>query len=83
MTSRPSSRRGVRVRAALAVIAAALAVLTAALPDWIEKVLGVSPDAGGGGLEWVIALAFVLLAIFCGASVRDEHRRRARAEAGR
>ena len=40
-----------------------LFVLTAARPDWIEATLGVNPDAGSGALEWLLAGAFLAVAL--------------------
>jgi hypothetical protein len=42
-------------------------VLTAARPDWIEAMLGVNPDAGSGALEWLLAGAFLAVALVSGA----------------
>lgn len=44
-----------------------LCVLTAARPDWIEAMLGVNPDAGSGALEWLLAGAFLAVALVSGA----------------
>ena len=40
--------------AASAVACAALLLLTAAWPTWIERIFGVDPDAGSGLIEWAI-----------------------------
>jgi hypothetical protein len=37
-----------------------LALLTALCPEWIEYVLGWSPDQHSGSLEWYIVAAFFL-----------------------
>lgn len=41
---------------AMAIGSGALLLLTVALPDWIEVVFGIDPDAGNGSLEWMITL---------------------------
>jgi hypothetical protein len=41
-----------RVEAVLAVLAAALGVLTVAVPAWIEVLTGLDPDAGSGALDF-------------------------------
>lgn len=46
----------VLVNVVLAVACAALVALTIAVPDWIEAVFGVDPDAGSGALEWLICI---------------------------
>jgi hypothetical protein len=56
-----------RVRAWIATVAAALGaaltVLTAFVPDWIEAFLGVAPDGGDGSAELYLLGALVVLAI--------------------
>lgn len=51
------------------IAAAALASLTAAVPDWIEAVLGISPDRGSGWLEWSCVTLLAALAFLCAAIV--------------
>lgn len=40
-------------------------IVTAAWPDWIEKLFGFDPDGGNGSLEWliVVVLAVVTIAV--------------------
>lgn len=59
----------------LAVVCAALAVLTAFVPDWIERLIGMAPDDGSGELEWGIVLAFAVAAATFGWFARAEWRR--------
>lgn len=66
------SRTGVTF--SLAALFAALAVLTLIVPDWIEVVFGVEPDAGSGSLEWAIALVFGVLAVLSGLLGRRQLR---------
>jgi hypothetical protein len=53
-------RSRLRVDAVLASLNAFLLVLTLVVPDWIEVVLRVDPDAGSSELEWLTAGAFAL-----------------------
>jgi hypothetical protein len=51
-----------------------LAVLTAVVPDWIEVVFGVEPDAGSGALEWAIVGMFGVLAAIAAAFGRRDYK---------
>jgi hypothetical protein len=42
-----------------------LAVLAVAAAHWFEVLTGLDPDAGSGLLEYLIAAAFLALAITC------------------
>jgi hypothetical protein len=64
---------------ALAAACAALAVLTAFVPDWIELTLGLSPDDGGGEFEWGLVLAFAVAAVAAAGWARRDWRRWVRA----
>ena len=59
-------RRRARVELGLAVIAAVLAVVTFAWPDWIEGLFRVDPDAGSGAAEWGFVFGLALLAVMLG-----------------
>jgi hypothetical protein len=63
----------------LEVIGAAVtglaAVITAIVPDWIEEVFHVDPDAGNGSLEWLIVLALALATVTLSALAWRERRR--------
>jgi hypothetical protein len=52
------------------VVAAALALLTAVWPDWIEMLLGVDPDGHSGAVEWAIVFALAVIAAALGVSAR-------------
>jgi hypothetical protein len=52
-----------RVELAFAIGFVVLTVLTAVVPDWIELVFKVDPDAGSGSLEWSLVVAFAVLAV--------------------
>jgi hypothetical protein len=65
----------VRVETILAVIGAALSLLTLVWSEWIEEIFGVDPDGGSGSLEWIIALGFLVVAIALGLLARRGQRR--------
>ncbi len=58
----------------LAMVGAALAVLTLAWPDWIEA-FGIEPDGGNGSLEWIIAVGFLVAGLGLGLLARHDQRR--------
>ena len=66
---------------AVAAACAALAVLTAFVPDWIELTLGLSPDDGSGEFEWGVVLAFAAAAVAAAWWARRDWRRWVRATA--
>jgi hypothetical protein len=70
-----------RVEAILAVLAAALGVLTVAVPAWIEVLTGLDPDAGSGALEALIAVGLFGLAGIAAWAARG-HRRQGAEVAG-
>ena len=51
-----------RIEVVLAGAFAALAVLTALWPQWIEELTGLEPDAGSGLVEWAIVVVLAVLA---------------------
>lgn len=59
----------------LAGIGLVLAVLTALLPDWIERLGGEGADAGSGGTERTVALVFLVAAAVLALLARVEWRR--------
>jgi hypothetical protein len=62
-----------RLEVALGAVFVLLAVLTAAMPTWIEEVFKVDPDAGSGALEWIIVAAFGVLALVAGLVGRSHY----------
>ena len=68
-------RRRLRVEVTLAVISAALCVLTFAFPQWIEESTGLEPDAGSGALEWIIAGVFLTATLVSAVLARRDYRR--------
>jgi hypothetical protein len=63
-----------RLEFALAAVFAVLAILTALIPDWIEVVFRIEPDAGSSALEWVVVLAFGALALSAALLGRRHYR---------
>lgn len=59
-------KRRARLQGAFALIAAALAVLAAVVPAWIERLTGLQPDSGGGELELLMAVPFAIASIVFG-----------------
>ena len=53
---------------ALLLISVVSLMLTAAEPDWIEKLTGAEPDAASGSVEVLITLALVSLTVVSGLS---------------
>jgi ABC-type thiamin/hydroxymethylpyrimidine transport system permease subunit len=68
-------RRRLRIEVVLAVISAALCVLTLVIPQWVEELTGLEPDAGSGALEWIIAGVFLLAAAVCAVMACRDYRR--------
>ena len=66
------------VQSALAAFGAALALLAALRPQWLEA-LGFDPDQGNGFVEWALPVGLALAAVALLASAR---RRRARRPLG-
>jgi hypothetical protein len=63
---------------ALALLTAALAILTVAWTDWIEAVFGFDPDHHNGSFEWELTLALAVVTLVLGALARRTWIRRAR-----
>ena len=63
------------VEVALAVLTAALAVLTLISREWIELLFGFDPDNGSGALEWAIFVALVVAFVALALIARWDWRR--------
>ena len=61
----------------IAILAAALAILTLFFRGWIEALTGVDPDAGSGALEWAIVAGLTFVAIASAVAARADLRRAA------
>ena len=70
----PVRRTRLSVDAVIAFTNAVFLLLTLVLPDWIEAVFRVDPDAGSGELEWLIAGGFALGTCGFGLSAGREWR---------
>ena len=76
MRTAPTRRRFL-VETALAVVSAALLLLTLLWKDWIELVFRVDPDGGSGALEWAITAVALAVAVASGVLAhRDRPRSR-------
>lgn len=58
----------------VAVVAAALCLLTIVWPDWIEGLFGWDPDHHSGWVEWVIVAGLLVMALICGTRARRDLR---------
>lgn len=47
----------------LAATATALGVVTLIEPTWIESAIGIDPDKGSGGLEWLVVAASLVASV--------------------
>ena len=66
-------RRRFWVQTVLAIATGVLAVVTAFVPDWIEVVFRVDPDAGSGALEWGIVAVLAVVSLGLGLAARREY----------
>lgn len=57
-----------------ACASAALTVLTLSWSDWIEAVFGISPDRGGGAVEWLLAAGLFVVALTSSLAARASWR---------
>lgn len=64
-----------RIEAALAVLTAALGIVTIFWRDWIEILTGWDPDHHSGSAEIGIILAFFVLSVTCALLARRTYRR--------
>jgi hypothetical protein len=65
-------RRRYWVEVGLAIVTAALLVLTLITREWIEIVFGVDPDGGSGALEWAIVAGLAVLTFASTFAARRE-----------
>ena len=63
------------VEIGLALVAAMLAGLTALVPDWIEEITGLDPDAHSGSAEWVVVFGLIAICVALSVAARTELRR--------
>lgn len=62
------------LEASLAGLTALALVITLISAQWIETVLGISPDGGSGAAEWAIPLVLACVLLLSGAAARAEYR---------
>ena len=59
----------------LAVVSSALCVVTATMPQWLERFFGINSDAGDGFAEWGLTLSlFIAAASFATLATRTWRR---------
>lgn len=63
MTARRRIRWRLRFEARVALLAAALAVLTLISREWIEVMTGWDPDNGDGTMEWLLVRGLATVAV--------------------
>jgi hypothetical protein len=51
------------VEVAMGLMSASFLALTILLPDWMEVLFTVAPDAGDGSAEWGLALSWALVSV--------------------
>jgi MFS-type transporter involved in bile tolerance (Atg22 family) len=73
MTSRISKRFWVELLMGIAT--ALVAILTAIVPSWMERLFGVNLDHGDGSFERLIVYALLLASLACLSLARLEWRR--------
>jgi hypothetical protein len=64
-----------RIEVVLALISAALCVLTLVFPKWIKALTGLEPDAGSGALEWNVAGVLFVATVVSAVLARRDFRR--------
>ena len=61
-----------RIESGLAVVTAALFILTLISREWIEALTGWDPDHGNGSLEWVIVAVLLVAAVALSVRARAD-----------
>ncbi len=62
----------------LALLSATLLALTLVMPDWLEVLFGLAPDAGDGSAEWGMAFTLAIATLVLFGSAGRTWRRHAR-----
>jgi len=71
------------VEVTLTAISAVMLVLTLVAHDWIERIIGDSPDGGSGETEWALTVgALVTTLVFAAVTTLDWRRTRRLATPG-
>jgi hypothetical protein len=61
-----SRRQHIGLEIGLASVSGTLFLLTLFWADWIEAIFGIDPDGGSGAVEFLVASAFLVLALVAG-----------------
>jgi hypothetical protein len=75
MNTQRARRLRIWIEAALTTISAVTFVLTLVAHDWIEQIVGASPDQGSGEIEWLLAGAAIIATLVFGSITTLEWRR--------
>ena len=62
------------IEAVAATASGMLALLTLAVPEWIEAIFGADPDGGDGSLEWLVVVGLFAVGACCALRARYEWR---------
>jgi hypothetical protein len=66
------------VEMVLGLMSAALLTLMIVVPDWIEVLFGLAPDAGDGSAEWGLALSWATVSVLMFGFARRTWRKHVR-----
>lgn len=69
-----------RVEQGFAAVGLLVFLVTLVRADWIEAVVGVAPDRGDGGLEWLLSAVPLLIALVAAALARLDRQQLRRRE---
>ena len=75
MNGKGQLKRRFNIEAILAVVTAALVILTLINHEWIEVLTGWDPDKGNGSVEWAIVLVLVAACIALSLRARSDWRK--------
>ena len=64
-----------KLETGVAIVAAALLVLTLITREWIELLTGWDPDGGSGALEWGIVVVLAVIAVGLSLRARSDWRK--------
>jgi hypothetical protein len=64
-----------KLETGVAILAAALLVLTLITREWIELLTGWDPDGGSGALEWGIVVVLAVIAVGLSLRARSDWRK--------
>jgi hypothetical protein len=64
------SKARARLEMAVALCAGILGILTIFWHDWIEALTGWDPDNHSGGMEWIVVVGLLVIAVVLGLAAR-------------